>query len=110
MSAEGEHFGRAFEEDGMQFHFGKFWPKFIKLPKLYKSEQLLGRKTGILSSNATLNRGHGLVPEHRRLDPHDRISLSSTLRARFKPNPHGFRLFFIRGESPHGDRTRLPTI
>jgi hypothetical protein len=45
-------------------------------------------------------RGHGLVPEHRRLDPHDRVTFNSALlSARFKPDPSRVRLLNIRRES-----------
>ena len=45
----------------------------------------------------TLNRGHGLVSEHRRLDPHDRVTFnSSLLSARFEPDPLRVRLFYAR--------------
>jgi hypothetical protein len=45
----------------------------------------------------TLNRGHGSVSEHRRLDPHDRVTFNSALlSARFKPDPSRVRLFFGR--------------
>ena len=45
----------------------------------------------------TLNRGHGFVSEHRRLDPHDRVTFNSALlSARFEPDPSRVRLFYAR--------------
>jgi len=42
---------------------------------------------GSFSVYATPKRGYGLVPEYRRLDPHDRVTFNFTLlSARFEPD------------------------
>src|ERR1700730_12632601 len=47
-----------------------------------------------------LNRGHGLAPEHRRSDPHDRVTFNSALlSARFEPDPSRVRHFHARNRA-----------
>jgi hypothetical protein len=59
---------------------------------------------GTISLLKTLKRDHGLVPEDRRLDPHDRVSFSSSPNA----PPSSRTLLWVRlfydDKRPDGER------
>ena len=71
-------------------------PNSVLFSKLYKSEQVLRAQNGYGSSYASPKRGHGLVPEYRPLDPHDRVTLNSARKRNASSRTHGGSAFLCQ--------------